>query len=140
MTITKYVLPVVVGAMSGMVLITLGETYIETFYPLPAGTDKYDVNSLSQAMATMPDNAFGMLLVNYVVGSFLGGIIATLVGGREMVRPAVVVGIVLTLAGLYNLVYLPHPGWFAAINLFIYLPFAYLGYRLVRKKKAASLQ
>jgi hypothetical protein len=134
MGLTKYVLPVVVGAMAGMILITLGEMWIETMFPLPAGTDKYDVDSLAKAMKTMPDKAFVLLLVNYMICSFGAGAIATLVAKRVLMRPAIVVGIVLTLAGLYNVINLPHPAWFTAVNLIVYLPFAYLGYLVTRKK------
>jgi len=138
MQVTKYVLPVVVGAMSGMILITLGEMSIETLYPLPPGTDKYDVESLAKAIKLMPDNGFILLLVNYAVGSYLAGLIATLVAGRTMLRPAIVVGIVLTLAGLYNVINLPHPVWFAILNLVVYLPFTYMGYLTARKKIAIT--
>jgi len=138
MGITKYVLPVVVGAMSGMILITLGEMWIETIYPLRAGTDKYDVDSLAKAIKEMPDKAFVLLLINYIVCSFLAGMISTLVGRRTSLRPALVVGIVLTLAGLYNVINLPHPLWFSVLNLLVYLPFVYLGYLIVRKKEVNS--
>ncbi len=134
MQITKYVLPVVVGAMSGMILITLGEMAIHHMYPLPPGTDLYDADSLAKAMKQMPESALLFLLVNYVISSFLAGIIATLISGRVTLRPALVVGIVLTLAGLYNVIVLPHPMWFSMLNLLVYLPFVYLGYLAVRKK------
>ena len=136
MTVTKYVLPVVVGAMAAMILITLGETYIETIYPLAAGTDKYDADSLAKGMKAMPDKAFVMLLVNYMICSFIAGIVATLIAKRENARPATVVGIVLTFAGLYNFIYLPHPAWFS-VNLLVYLPFSYLGYWLLRRRPVA---
>ena len=135
MQITKYVLPVVVGAMSGMILITLGEMAIHNVYPLPPGTDLYDADSLAKAMKQMPQSALLFLLVNYVISSFLAGIIATLISGRITFRPAMVVGIVLTLAGLYNVVVLPHPLWFSIINLLVYFPFVYFGYLVVRKKE-----
>jgi len=134
MEITKYVLPVVVGAMSGMILITIGEMGIHHLYPLPPGTDSYDVDSLAKGLKDMPKNFFHLLLLNYIACSFLAGLIATLVAKRNTARPAIVVGIVLTLAGLYNVIYLPHPLWFSIVNLLVYLPFAYFGYLLVRKK------
>jgi hypothetical protein len=138
MQVTKYVLPVVVGAMCGMILITLGEMWIETMYPLLPGTDKYDAESLAKSIKLMPDKAFIMLLVNYIVCSFFAGLIATLVSKREAMRPAVIVGLVLTLAGLYNVINLPHPLWFTVLNLIVYMPFAYLGYLAVRKKTVVS--
>ncbi len=138
MGVTKYVLPVVVGAMSAMMLITLGEMWIETLYPLAPGTDKYDVDSLAKGMKAMPDKAFMLLLVNYIVCSFLAGIVSTLLSKRISAKPATVVGIVLTLAGLYNILYLPHPVWFSVVNLLVYLPFTYLGYLLLRRDPESS--
>ena len=134
MSITKYVLPVVVGAMSGMILITLGEMVLHNMYPLPVGTDLYDADSLNKAMKVMPVNAFYFLLCNYVICSFIAGVVATLVSKRTDRMPAMVVGIVLTLGGVYNDVYLYHPGWFIAVNLLSYLPCTLLGYYLIRKK------
>jgi hypothetical protein len=48
-------------------------------------------------------------------------------------QPAIIVGIVLLLSGLFNLLYLPHPLWFVVLNLILYVPAAYLGYLLVKK-------
>ena len=135
MQITKYVLPVVVGAMAGIMLISGGETMVFSVYPLLPGTDRYDAESLAKAMKVLPASAFMFLIVNYIVCSFLAGILTTLVSKGTTLRPPIVVGIVLTLAGLYNIVKLPHPLWFSILNLFIYLPFVYFGYLVVRKKE-----
>src|SRR4051812_5566309 len=98
MKVTQYVLPVVIGAMAGIILMTLGEMLIQTQFPLPAGTDMYDVDSLAKATRMMPDKEFVMFLINYIICSFFAGLIATLVAGKNSLRPAFVVGVVLTLA------------------------------------------
>lgn len=125
MQFAKYVLPVVVGAMGGMLLIRLGETWVRSTH-----------NTLPDMM--MPEKAFMLLAVVYIIGSFFAGIIATLVSKRVERTPAMVVGIVLTLAGLFNVFHTSHPGWFVAINLVIYMAFAYLGYLVARKKEAVA--
>lgn len=135
MSISRYVLPVVVGAMAGMMLISAGEQGVHTMYPFDAGLDLHDRDSVARAMAAMPLAAFVMLLVNYVICSFGAGLAATMVAGRTTARPAVVVGIVLTLAGLYNVLNLPHPLWFIICSIPAYLPAAYIGYAVVKKKK-----
>ena len=134
MQITKYVLPVVVGAMCGMILVILGRDWIFTLYPLLPGTDKYDADSLAKSIKLLPDNAFMLLLLNSVVSSFLAGIISSLVSLRTTMRPPLVVGFVLMLAGLYDVLNLPEPTWFIVANLLVYMPAAYLGYLVVRKK------
>ena len=138
MQVTKYVLPVVVGAMSGMILIILGRNLVFNIYPLLPGTDKYDADSLAKSIKLLPDKGFMLLLVNTVVCSFLAGLVATLVSKRTTIRPPLVVGFVLMLSGLYDVIYLGEPLWFSILNLIVYMPFAWLGYLTVRKKVAAN--
>lgn len=134
MQITKYILPVVAGTMAAMMLILLGETAIIKMY-LPPGANQNDPEAIANAVKHMPLSAFLFLLVNYIICSFIAGIISTLISKRIALMPALVVGIVLTLAGLYNVVSIPHPMWFSVFNLFIYLPFTYFGYLVIRKKE-----
>lgn len=137
MRVTKYILPVIVGLISGMILITFGETLIRNQYPLPPGAENKR-ELLEAALNNMPDKAYIMLLINYVVCSFLAGMIATLVAGRTTARPMLVVGIVLTLAGLYNVISLPQRLWFSIVNLLVYLPCTWLGYLAARKKNSPT--
>ncbi len=134
MSIAKNVLPVVAGAMGAMMLITLGETGIHKMYPLPPGTDIHNKEALSSAIALMPAMAFVLLLVNYVVCSFAGGVISAVVSGRTTKTPSMIVGGLLTLAGVFNLIAVHHPLWFSLINVLVYFPCAYLGYHLLKKE------
>jgi hypothetical protein len=133
MDISKHILPVVAGAVAGMVLIGLGEGIIHHAFPLPPGTDVHDHDSLEQAMSFLPASVFIWLLINYFIASLLAGLTATILGKRITMQPAIIVGIVLLLSGLFNLLYLPHPLWFVVLNLILYVPAAYLGYLLVKK-------
>jgi len=130
---TKYVLPVVVGAVTGVILISLGERLLQFKYPL-APEMLGDKASLARAIAAMPKEAFQLLLVNYAVASLGAGIVATLIAGRKNMLPAIITGILITLGGVFNNFSIPgQPQWFAVSNLFLYIPFALLGYFLVRK-------
>jgi hypothetical protein len=137
MKITRYILPVIVGAMTGMILITLGETLLRNQFPLPPGAEK-NRQLLEAALSAMPDKAYLALLVNYLICSFFAGMVATLVAGRTTARPMLVVGIVLTLAGLLNVINLPQRLWFAVTNLLVYIPGAWLGYIAVKKEKEVA--
>jgi hypothetical protein len=135
MGITKYVLPVVVGAMAGMILITLGKIGVYLKYPPPSGTDFYDADSLAKYMKILPANGFVLFLVDYVICSFAAGVICTLIAKRASVIPAVAVGIALTLSGMYYIFTMPQPMWYSLASMFAFLPFVYLGYLSVRKKQ-----
>lgn len=135
MKFTRYILPVVVGAMAAMMLIKVGEYFITAKY-FPLHVDVNDKAALATAIASMPSAAFLALLANYAVASFLGGLIAAIVAGRQVMRPSIIVGVVLTLAGLFTVISIPHPMWFTIVNLLVYIPCASLGYLTVRKSPA----
>lgn len=134
MDIVKYILPVVAGCIVGITLITFGEMGLQHVYSLPAGIDPHNKEALGAAIKAMPIGAFMALLANYAFASFGGGLVASLVTGRTSPRAAIVVGIVLTAAGMINVFTIPQPVWFVIANLLVYIPFAYLGFLVVRRK------
>ncbi len=134
MEITRYILPVVSGAMIGILVIVLGENIVHSIYPYPPGTDLSNPESIRLAIKLMPAKLLIMVLVNFAIASFIAGFVASIASKRITAMPALVVGLVLTLSGMYNALFLPHPLWFTLANLVVYLPFSYLAYLLIRKK------
>jgi surface polysaccharide O-acyltransferase-like enzyme len=130
---SKYILPVVAGAMAAMMLILLTETAIVKMY-LPAGINPEDTAAVTNSVKNLPMHVFLLLLSNYAVCSLIAGIVSTVVAKRTTMVPALVVGTILTLGGLYNVISIQHPLWFTVSNLFVYLPFCFAGYLLTRKK------
>jgi CHASE2 domain-containing sensor protein len=115
---------------------TFGEMGIHNLYPLPPGIDMHNDKMLSVALSAMPTAAFVLLLLNYMVCSFVGGVVGALFSGRTAKVPIVIIGLLLTLAGAYNLTVLHHPLWFSVIAMLIYFPFTYFGYYMLYKKPA----
>ncbi len=134
MRIASLILPVVIGSVTGIIAISSGEIYLHHLFPYTPGTNENEAHSLALAIKQMPAKAFQLLLVNYMLGSFLAGFIATLLARRINVIPAIVVGVVLTLSAIFNIITLPHPLWFSVANLMVYLPFSYFGYLVIKKK------
>lgn len=134
MAMTKYVLPVVAGTMTGGILIKSVERGLQHIYPLPSGIDVQDKAALASAIKIMPFNACLLLLAAYAISSFAGGGIATAIAGRSSSRPAIITGIILTIIGLVNIFIVPQPLWFSMVSLICYIPFAYLGYIILRTK------
>ena len=136
MKIFNNVPAVVVGSMTGLILIVLLYKGIHSnaLYPLPVGTDQYNDESLSKGVSTLPTNAFILALLAYVVSSFIAGIVATIISKRTTRNPSLVVGVILTIMGVYYIVNMHQPAWFSIASLFAYLPFTYLGYIVSRKK------
>ena len=139
MNFTRYILPVVTGAIMAMIFLLTGQHIIHNMYPALPVTEMQDVDILSAALRMIPARYYQLLLGNNIIAAYCGGLIATLIAKRESKLPAIVVGIVLTLSDLYNAINLPHPPWFAVLSLVVYLPFSYLGCLLVKKKSVAPV-
>ena len=127
---TEYILPVVSAVMGGMILQALGEKGIHIVYPPPPGLNFTDKAAIAAYAAQTPTVVFVLILINYMVCALLSGVIATLVSGRKSVMPALIAGAIITLGGIFNVMMIPHPMWFAILSVLVYIPSAWLGYKL----------
>jgi hypothetical protein len=132
----KNIIAVVAGVISGVATIFICEMINSMNIKMPEGLDMNNRAAMAAWMQTLPLSAYLVVLAGYIVGAIDGAVVATLVSGRTTARPAVIVGVVLTVAGIMNVMMLPQPGWFVAASLSVSLPFAYLGYLLARKRSA----
>lgn len=139
MSIRKYILPVVAGVMAGMMLQAFAEKGIHSVYPPPPGLDFRDKVAIASYMAQVPASAMMLQLLNYLVCSLIAGAVATLISGRVISRPALAVGIVITLASIANVFMLPgQPVWFVVISLLMHIPAALVGYALARSRSLTA--
>jgi hypothetical protein len=67
------------------------------------------------------------VLVAYVVSSFCGGAVATLIDKSGKYLPAFIVAGLLMLAGIANFIALPHPVWFMVVSSLCYPLFCVAG-------------
>ena len=112
--------------MSGMMLMTVGQGLIEA--------NRHWENTCNDTALPLNGRDFVLLLSVYSTCSLVAGLASTLVHRDAKLILPLIVGVILTLAGLYNCLGMVHPGWFMFANLFIYIPFTLAGYFLVRKK------
>ena len=96
-------------------------------------TDKEAIRAL---MASAPVGALVVVLVGWVLGGLLGGLVAAWIGWHAPVAHALVLGGLLTLAGIANNLMLPPPAWFWIATLPVFLPATYAGARLAPKRGA----
>ena len=115
--------------MLGMMLQVLGEKAIHAIYPPAATMQLNNKEDYVAYVATLPAMAFILLLVNYVVCTTIAGAVATLIPDVDTRRPALVVGIILTLGAIFNAMFMPfQPMWVSAVSVLVMLPSALAGY------------
>ena len=130
----KHALAVIVATAIGMLCITFIRIGLYLVYPLPGGTDLYDAESASKALANMPQAFFILLLAGCAVSSFIAGIAATIISKRIYRTPAIVTAFFITAGGIINVLTIHHPMWFSITSCLVYIPFVLLGYLVSRKK------
>jgi hypothetical protein len=138
--ILKNILAVVAGLIVGsainMGLIILGHQII----PLPEGTDTSTMEGLKAAMASFGPKDFLFPFLAHAVGTLAGAYVAARIAATSKMRLALVIGFAFLIGGVINVVSIPAPIWFEALDLIAaYLPMAWLGGRMaIRSSKATA--
>jgi hypothetical protein len=131
--IVRSVVGVIVGIVVGSGLVYAIEWPGHLIHPLPEGVDPWDPSSrpaLEAHAANAPPAVFLLALLAIAVGTSGGAWLAAKVAGRAPIVHGLVVGLWFLLASAMNLTMIPHPVWFAVINLVLVLPAAYAGGKL----------
>ena len=88
-----------------------------------------DREVVRQIMAAAPVGALLVVIAGWAVGSLCGGFVAGKIAKAGAVRAGIVLGILLTAAGVANNLALPPPLWFWPASLIVMLPCAWFGAR-----------
>jgi hypothetical protein len=137
----KYSLGVIIGTLSALALLRLLEGANSHFYPYPSwytDDDLMNAEKTKQALATMPSGYFVSELIIYAIVSYLAGITATFISGRDKAWPSVMSGAILFGAGLWDIIRLAEPIGFLAGSFFAFIPFAWYGYYCVRIRQTGN--
>jgi hypothetical protein len=89
-----------------------------------------DREVLRTIFAGVPVGSLFVVILGWVLGSLAGGCVAAWIGRRAPVVHALVLGGLLTLAGIANNLMIPPPLWFWVAGLIVLIPAAYVGARL----------
>jgi len=129
----RKILAIIVALIAAFAVIAIVQMLGTLVNTPPSGDVMNDPARLREYMAGLPTSAFVMVLVSYFLGAFTGGYIVKKMSRRESpgLGLPMVIGILLTLAGVLNFVTLPgQPLWFAAIALLTFIPVTLLGSKI----------
>lgn len=109
------------ATMVGVVCAGLGVAGVQAIghsvYPVPPDLRVDSAEALASYVASLPTGAILFVLLSYVLGTLLGGIVAVAIAGR---RPRLYAGIIAALmlvgAGM-NFSTIPHPTWFVILSV-----------------------
>jgi hypothetical protein len=134
----RSILSIVAGIVLAVVVIFAFQIVVMAVYPLPAGTDRTDSESMKKAIAAMPAGAFAILLVGYAVGTCAGAWLAATIARRAPVVHGLIVGAFFLFGNIANVAMLPHPLWYVVVSMLLFLPVAWVGARWAAARKYAA--
>lgn len=108
---------ILAGVVTAFVLILVVEKLGHLIYPPPADLDFSDPEAIRPYMATLPFLALLVPMIAWVVGTFVGSVVASKIGTANPLLFAGVVGGLVLAATIANLIMIPHPVWFSIVSL-----------------------
>lgn len=122
------------GFVVGMVVNTLVSSINMVLYPPPAGITLETPEKFGVFIATLPPLAFLIQLTAHAGGALVAGMMLGYFTRNKYWVLAV--GAIFLVAGVMNLMSIPHPLWFSIVDALLYVPAAYAGGALFLKRKA----
>ena len=133
----RNILAVIAGIILGMILnMGLIQLNMHVFFPMPADLDMNDSAQFNAFIASLPAQAFLLVLLAHLGQSFVGGWIAARLGGSRPMLLAMIVGVLSLAGGIAAMFMIEGPTWMM-IELPLYLVVAWFAGRLVQKRRAA---
>lgn len=140
--IVRSILAVIAGFIAASIVMLCVESLNgRVLYPelgkLAEGVKDREV--IRSLLASAPIGALVVVLVGWALGSMVGGLVAAWIGSHAPLPHALVLGALLTLAGIANNLMLPPPAWFWIPTLLVFLPAAYVGARTAPTMRPAKV-
>jgi hypothetical protein len=127
---------IVIGSIVNMGIITVSSSII----PPPHGADVTTMEGLKASIHIFEPKHFLMPFLAHAIGTLAGAFLAALIGTKQKMRCALIVGVFFLIGGIANIFMLPSPLWFNIVDLVgAYLPMAYLGGKFGIRSSGDSL-
>jgi hypothetical protein len=121
--------PVVAGFVVASIVMMVFEYTNSFFFPLPQDLNWSDADAVHTFTTSLPWNAYVLVLLGWIVGSFCGGYVTTYLSGESRYSLSFSLGILLTIAGIANVMMIGHPRIFTILSIPQFLIFTHLGHR-----------
>jgi len=123
----KRFLGIVTGFIAGFIAVMAIESISSLMHPMPEGLDVSDRDQLIEFVSGLPASAFIMVLLAHVAGAFAAGFSCNVITKEKWITGGLILGSVFLFFGIVNLILIPHPTWFAVLDVLIYVPVAVAG-------------
>lgn len=105
----RTILGILAGILAGFGGVLAAQMVVTAIYPLPQGLDVLDKAQMAEAFNTFTPAHFGLILMTYLAGGFVGSYVTRMIARRDWALwiPAGLIA----LAAAVNVFTYPHPIW-----------------------------
>jgi uncharacterized membrane-anchored protein len=118
---------ILVGFVTGFVVIVACEYANIKMFPLPADTNPADPASMNAAFAAMPAKALALVLLGWAIGTFGASFVATRLAPQFKALHGMILGLIFLGGAIMNMREVHHPLWFWIVGILLFFPAAYTG-------------
>src|SRR5882672_11225432 len=120
------------GVVAAVVVVGLMDALAGRLYALPPGTDPGNPEAFRQAVATLPAQAFLLLLAGWVLAGGIGAYIAARLATHARATHGLIVAFFVMVATVGNLAKFPHPAWLWVASIILIPVAGWAATKLVR--------
>lgn len=124
----RLILGVVVGAIAGMLTISVIEMLGHVIWPPPTGVDMNDMDAFRATVAAMPTGALAAIVAGWTIGAFVGALAANLIAQRALA--GWIVAALVIAAIIVNATMIPGPSWMPVSGILLALLAGWLASRV----------
>ena len=128
----RNILSVVVGLATAIITFLIAEAINSSLQPVPTNLDFKESLVFKTFYENQPLSLWLLVLVGWVVGSFLCGLLIKCISKNDNKKLPIIAGCILTLSAIANFFSLPHPTWFIVVGLLVFIPSTLLGHNLYK--------
>jgi ABC-type Na+ efflux pump permease subunit len=132
----KKVISVIIGVATGFVIVYVGDATCHAMHPMPAGLNLMDKNVLLEYVSTIPKYILIIMSCFWMLSAYFGGLVCSIIAKEHWKSASLSTGAILMAASLLNLIMTApaHPLWMWIVALAGYVPIAFLGAWVARRK------
>ncbi len=129
------IVSVLAGIFSGWLIVALGDIINHKLFPAPSGLDYTNKAELRVFIDSLPIAAFISMLFVFALSAFIGGVVTGKIAKSNWQRLCFITGIILLVTNIINMFVIPQPVWFNIASITLYIPFSYIGGRIINQRK-----
>jgi hypothetical protein len=129
---------ILMGFITGFVVIVGCEYANIRLFPLPAGIDPEDSAAMNAAMGAVPAKALILVLVGWAIGTIGASFMAARFAGQFKSLHGLLMGLIFLGGAIMTMRQIHHPLWFWIVGIIIFFPAAIIGTSLATPREGAS--